>query len=31
MATFFPVSPNVFEYLLVPGYSSSQCIPNNVS
>ena len=28
----FPVSPTRFsEYLLVPGYSSSQCIPNNVS
>ena len=32
MATFFPGESHTFsEYLLVPGYSSSQCIPNNVS
>ena len=32
MATFFPSESHTFsEYLLVPGYSSSQCIPNNVS
>ena len=32
MATFFPGESHTFsEYLLVPGYSSSECIPNNVS
>ena len=32
MATFFEGESHTFsEYLLVPGYSSSQCIPNNVS
>ncbi len=32
MATFFPGESHTFsEYLLVPGYSSSQRIPNNVS
>ncbi|BCV18557.1 inosine 5-monophosphate dehydrogenase [Atopobiaceae bacterium P1] len=31
MATFFPgVSHTFSEYLLVPGYSSSECIPANV-
>lgn len=32
MATFFPGESHTFsEYLLVPGYSSSECIPTNVS
>ena len=32
MATFFPGESHTFsEYLLVPGYSSSECVPNNVS
>ncbi|MCR5731482.1 MAG: IMP dehydrogenase [Sphaerochaetaceae bacterium] len=32
MAYFYPeVSRTFSEYLLVPGYSSSSCIPNNVS
>ncbi len=32
MATFFPGESHTFsEYLLVPGYSSSECIPGNVS
>ncbi len=32
MATFFPGESHTFsEYLLVPGYSSSECIPANVS
>ena len=32
MATFFEGESHTFsEYLLVPGYSSSECIPNNVS
>ncbi len=32
MAMFFPGESHTFsEYLLVPGYSSSECIPNNVS
>ena len=32
MATFFPGESHTFsEYLLVPGYSSSECIPNKVS
>ncbi|MBY4797943.1 IMP dehydrogenase [Collinsella sp. AGMB00827] len=32
MATFFPgVSHTFSEYLLVPGYSSSECVPANVS
>ena len=32
MATCFPGGSHTFsEYLLVPGYSSSECIPNNVS
>ena len=32
MAYFFPEPSHTFsEYLLVPGYSSSQCIPENVS
>ena len=32
MATFFPGESHTFsEYLLVPGYSSSECVPTNVS
>ena len=32
MAYFFPEpSPTFSEYLLVPGYSSSECVPANVS
>ena len=32
MATFFEGESHTFsEYLLVPGYSSSECIPDNVS
>ena len=32
MATFFPGESHTFsEYLLVPGYSSSECVPANVS
>ena len=32
MATFFEGESHTFsEYLLVPGYSSSQCVPDNVS
>ena len=32
MATFFPGESHTFsEYLLVPGYSSSECVPGNVS
>ena len=32
MAYFFPEASHTFnEYLLVPGYSSSECIPTNVS
>ena len=32
MAYFFPEPSRTFsEYLLVPGYSSSACIPANVS
>ncbi|QWT16954.1 IMP dehydrogenase [Collinsella sp. zg1085] len=32
MATFFPGESHTFsEYLLVPGYSSSECVPHNVS
>ena len=32
MAYFFPEPSRTFsEYLLVPGYSSSECIPANVS
>lgn len=31
MATFFPGESHTFsEYLLVPGYSSAQCVPPNV-
>ena len=32
MAYFFPTVSHTFnEYLLVPGYSSGECIPDNVS
>ena len=32
MATYFTEPSHTFnEYLLVPGYSSSECIPTNVS
>ena len=32
MAYFFSGQSHTFnEYLLVPGYSSSECIPDNVS
>ena len=32
MAMFFPGESHTFsEYLLVPGYSSSECVPGNVS
>ena len=32
MAYFFPEASHTFnEYLLVPGYSSSECVPTNVS
>ena len=32
MAMFFPGESHTFsEYLLVPGYSSSECIPTNVN
>ncbi|MDJ1121365.1 IMP dehydrogenase [Olsenella sp. YH-ols2217] len=32
MATFFPGESHTFsEYLLVPGYSSCECVPKNVS
>mgnify|MGYP003587320979 FL=1 len=32
MATYFDQPSRTFnEYLLVPGYSSDKCIPNNVS
>ena len=32
MATFFPGESHTFsEYLLVPGYSSAECVPTNVS
>ncbi|AEB07155.1 IMP dehydrogenase [Coriobacterium glomerans PW2] len=32
MATFFPGESHTFsEYLLVPGYSSQECVPDNVS
>ena len=32
MAYFFPEASHTFnEYLLVPGYSSAECIPQNVS
>ena len=32
MAMFFPGESHTFsEYLLVPGYSSSECVPDNVS
>ena len=32
MAMFFPGESHTFsEYLLVPGYSSSECVPANVS
>ena len=32
MAYFFPTASHTFnEYLLVPGYSSGECIPDNVS
>ena len=32
MAYFYEEPSHTFsEYLLVPGYSSSECIPNNVS
>ena len=32
MAYFYDEPSHTFsEYLLVPGYSSSECIPNNVS
>ena len=32
MAYFYPEQSHTFnEYLLVPGYSSSECIPSNVS
>ena len=32
MAYFYEEPSHTFsEYLLIPGYSSSECIPNNVS
>ncbi len=32
MAFFYPESSHTFgEYLLVPGYSSAECIPANIS